>query len=575
MPAAFSDYVEEDFGSNYEDKTKYETIWLPKLEAYRKALSDAVKPEYSIELPKKIDQLVEERFNALKYLYDAKLLSKEELEITDLSASKLLAKIASGELTSVEAFKAYAKRATIAHQLTNCALELFVDEGLERAQYLDKYLKENGKTVGPLHGLPMSVKEHNKFRGKITHACYVSLVDNVETKHSNQLQELEDLGVIYYIRTNQPQTLMHLDSQNNFVGLSRNPHNLLLSSGGSSSGEGSLVGFGGSAIGLGSDIGGSIRAPAAYSGCHGLRPTQKRLSGTGLISGGTGQESVVGVIGPMARSIEDINLWMDAALTHGKPWLNDGNVVNIPWRKVETPAAKDLSIAVIYDDGLVRVTPPIARALKDTVAKLVAAGAKIIEFKPPRTKLAYDVVHKMYTCDGNDKQRELLSGSGEPLAKLTKWSLNYGFGDKPLTVAENRKLNVDRDSLRTEYTKFLVDNKIDFILSPVYNNVAPKSEEVYNWSYTSLFNLLDFPSMALQTGLYQDPSIDKWSAEELKYEYRNGIEEIENKNYNPEEFAGAPIAVQLSGRRYFDEEVVAASQTIVDLLEVDLYKQYQ
>ena len=106
--------------------------------------------------------------------------------------------------------------------------------------------------------------------------------------------------------------------------------------------------------------------------------------------------------------------------------------------------------------------------MNTVVEKLKGAGAKIIEFDPPNTKLAYETVHKMYNCDGNHMQRKLLSGSNEPLTKLTKWNLNYGEGAKHYDVASNRELNVTRDQLRDQYNDFMVQNKVDFILSPTY-----------------------------------------------------------------------------------------------------------
>lgn len=557
----------------YENKETF-AAYAPKIEAYRKKLADAVLPEYSIELPDSVDKLIETQFNPLKYIYDSKSLTESEFKITDSSATDLLPKIAKGELTAVEVFKAYAKRATICHQFTNCAMELFVDEGLERAKFLDDYYTKNGKTIGPLHGLPISLKEHIGYKGKVTHAAFVSLIDNVTAEHATSATILEKLGAVFYVRTNEPQTLMHLDSNNNITGFSKNPFNLLLSSGGSSSGEGSIVGFGGSSIGIGSDIGGSIRAPAAYSGCIGLRPTSKRVALGGCISGGAGQESVPAVQGPMTRSVDDIDLWMDVYINEGKPWELDCNTLPMPWRKVAAPKPESLTIAVMYDDGLVKPTPPIQRGLKETVEKLKAAGVKIVEFKPIETKLAYETVHKMYTCDGNYLQGKLLADSGEPVTKLTQWSLNYGKGATALPVYENRQLNSTRDRLKQVYTDYLNENKIDFILSPVYNNVAPKSEEVYNWSYTSLFNLLDLPTLAFQTGLFQDPKVDKWDATHAGYQYRSDLEKLELEGYNPDDFVGAPIGLQLSGRRYFDEEVVAAGKTIVDVIKADLFNLY-
>lgn len=572
MPVSFELFLTKDPLDNYEDPQKFETIYLPKLEKYRKELADAVLPEYSVQLPGPIDELQEQQLNAVEYLYKNKLLTEKEFEITDTPGYKLLDKIAKGELKCVEVFKAYAKRATIAHQFTNCALQLFTDEGLERAKFLDEYYQKNGKTIGPFHGLPISLKEQINYRGKSCHASYVSHIDLICEDHGATAKILERLGAVFYIRTNQPQTMMHLDSDNNFIGFSRNPFNLALSPGGSSSGEGALVGFGGSSVGIGSDIGGSIRGPAAFSGCQGLRPSSKRVCLLGGLSGGAGQESVMAVSGPMTRSIEDIDYWMKHYINDGKPWEVDQNALRMPWRDVPTPKPADLTIAVMYDDGLVKPTPPMARGLKETVAKLEKAGVKIIEFKPIKTDLAYETVNKMYNCDGNYMHRKLLAESGEPLKKLTKWSLNFGDGAKAYSVAENRQLNMIRDKLRQEYTRYLVDNKVDFILSPSYNNVAPRPGAVYNWSYTSLFNILDLPTLAFQSGVFQDPSIDKWDLKD--YKFRSALEELELSGYDPELFKGAPVGLQLSGKRYFDEEVVAAGKTIVDLIGADLYNLY-
>ncbi|KAI3406588.1 hypothetical protein KGF56_000720 [Candida oxycetoniae] len=565
--ALFQSLLVNDDLTGYEDAEKFQK-WIPEIEAYRQRLADSIPQQLAIELPKPIDTLIEEGFDSIEYLYDAKLLSCHEFEITDSSGPVVYNKIASGEWTSVEVFKAFAKRAVLAHQFTNCAVELFLDEGLKRAKELDEYYNANGKTIGPLHGIPISLKEHVALKGRIGHIGCVSLLDNIMEKDSVTAKILYDLGAVFYIRTNEPQALLHLDSGNNITGFTKCPYNLLLSSGGSSSGEGALVAFGGSVMGVGSDIGGSIRSPAAFSGCHGFRPTSRRISGRGVVGGESGQESVVGVLGPLARTIEDINLFMKAYINSGEPWQLDPWSLPMKWRDVETPKVSNLKIAVVRDDGVVRVSPPIRRGLNEVVAKLQKAGAKIIEFTPPKAQLAYDTAMTLYNADGNKELRELFSASGEPLPRLTKWYLNAGKGTKEHTAYENRELNATRDRLREEYSDFMVEHKIDFILGPAYNNVAPKTEQVYNESYTILYNLLDFPSLVFQTGLRQDPKLDVWTEEDKKHKYRSGMEELEDRSYNPETFKNAPIALQLSGRRYFDEEVVAGGKAIVDLLKI-------
>jgi len=569
---AYTDFFLHDTLDNYEDNAKFTSEYLPKLEKYRADLAAGLLPENTVELPAPATELAAKQFNAVKYLRENKLLTDEEFSITDSPAHEIVAKIAKGEWTAVQVFKAFAKRGTIAHQFTNCALDLFPDEGLKRAQELDEYYAKNGKTIGPLHGLPVSLKEQMNYKNKITHGGYVSMINNIPTTHAITTQILENLGAVFYVRTNQPQTLMHLCGNNNFIGHSRCPYNLGLTSGGSSSGEGAIVAFGGTPVGIGSDIGGSIRGPAAFSGCVGLRPTTNRFSKAGGISGGAGQESVPAVEGPLTRSVDDIDFLMDAYINEGKPWITDCTTYPLAWRKVEKPKPETLTVAIMYDDGIVKPTPPIARGLKVVAEKLAAAGVKVVEFKPIKTQLARDTVNKMYCCDGNYMQRKLLADSGEPLCKLTKWSLNYGDGAKVYEVADNRKLNIIRDQLKQEYTNFLNENDIDFIISPTYSNVAPRPEEVYNWSYTSLFNLIDFPTLVIQTGLFQDPAVDKF---DKPFEARSDLEALELGNYDPEGFVGAPIGLQITGRRYFDEDVVAAGKTFVDILKVDLFNLYK
>lgn len=572
---SFTDFLVTDPLDNYEDAAKYNAEYVPKLEKYRKDLADGILPEYAAKLPAPVQELTEGQFNSVKYLRENKLLTPEEFEITDSTVVAIVSSIASGKWTSVQVFKAFAKRATIAHQFTNCALDLFPKEGLERAQFLDEYYQKNGKTIGPLHGLPISLKEQMNYKGKITHGGYVSKIDNVPTKHSVTTQILEDMGAVFFVRTNQPQTLMHLDGNNNFIGHSKCPYNLALTSGGSSSGEGAIVAFGGTPLGIGSDIGGSIRGPAAFGGCVGLRPTTNRFSKAGGVSSGAGQESVPAVEGPMARSVDDIDFLMDVYINQGQPWVADCTTFPLPWKKVDKPKPESLTIAIMYDDGIVKPTPPIARALKTVAEKLQAAGVKVVTFEPIETQLARDTVCKMYSCDGNYMQRKLLSDSGEPLTKLTKWALNFGDGAREYGAAENRTLNLIRDLLKQQYTDYLNENNVDFILSPTYSNVAPRPEEIYNWSYTSLFNLIDLPTLVVQTGLFQDPAVDKWDEAHASYEYRSDLEKLELNNYEPEKFKGAPIGLQISGRRYFDEDVVAAGKTIVDVLDVDLFNLYK
>jgi amidase len=262
-------------------------------------------------------------------------MDPQSLEITSLPAHEIATKIAQGELTAVQTLQAFIKRATLAHQLTNCAMELLFEEGLQRARDLDQYQSTHGTTCGPLHGVPISLKEHFDYPNHITHRGYVSLLDRIPNKFATSSQILYDLGAVFYIRTTEPQSLMHPDSWNNITGRGRNALKTTLSPGGSSSGEVSLIAMRGSPLGLGSDIGGSVRFPAAFNGIWSLRPSTKRISkiGCGGAADGFYSDGVLGVLGPMAHSPEDLDFFMKPYLSR-EPWLLDQQLVPLPWRSV-------------------------------------------------------------------------------------------------------------------------------------------------------------------------------------------------------------------------------------------------
>lgn len=550
--------------NNVTDVARYEAEWVPKVKKYQEKLKEGILDEYKIpddQLP--LGAELDAGINVVAFI--ERFLLNREIDITELSGCELAKKIAEGEITAVEAFKSYAKRATMAHQLTKCAMELFIQEGLERAQELDAYYKETGKTVGLLHGLPVSLKEHYDFEGHITHAGYVGWVDRVATRTAQTLADLKAQGAVFYIRTTQPQTLMHLCSNNNITGLTRNPWNTSLTPGGSSSGEGVIAAVKGSVFGVGSDIGGSIRCPAAFCGVWGLRPSSKRVSSLGMVGAYTDQvqEAVYPVMGPLAGCADDIDLFMKS-LFDMKPWTVDPCIIPMPWKEVPQPSAASLKIAIIYDDGIVKPTPPILRGLKIAAEKLKAAGVDVVEWDNINVAAIVQACYKGYNSDGNVSQKSFIGLSGEPMTKLTDKYFSFGCGDAGLSGLEVQKICYIRDAGRIEYMNQMNAKGIDFILSPTYVSVAAKPETVTYWGYTNIWNILDFPNVIFPTGLSVDSELDSI---DTSFTPRSDLEAYEYGLYTgPEDFSNAPINLQLTGRRYADESVVKAAKTIHEII---------
>lgn len=193
---------------------------------------------------------------------------------------------------------------------------------------------------------------------------------------SEMVRELRELGAVLYVKTSVPHTLMAGETVNNIIGYTQNAANRLLSSGGSSGGEGALIGCKGSPVGFGSDIGGSIRIPAAFNGLFGMRPSAGRMPYEGMANSMDGQNSVLSVVGPLASSVGALRLVIKGLL-ETKPWLHDPLVHEIPWRPEQAELPKKLAFGVIKHDGVCACTPPVRRAIDTIVEKLEKAGHEV------------------------------------------------------------------------------------------------------------------------------------------------------------------------------------------------------
>ncbi|PIG89390.1 general amidase-B [Aspergillus arachidicola] len=226
--------------------------WQEKAHKKQTTSLSKIPPEW--RLPPSIQTLLTNNpnLNCLDIPAKSNLLTPRELEITNTEdATALLAKISKKEYTSAEVTTAFSKRAAIAQQLTNCLTETFFDEALTRAKQLDEYLSATGKTIGPLHGLPISLKDSFNVAGIPSTLGFVSFLDRpVPTSNSALVDILLAAGAVVYVKTNIPQTLMTAESHNNIFGRVLNPHRINLAAGGSSGGEGALVALRGSLLGL-------------------------------------------------------------------------------------------------------------------------------------------------------------------------------------------------------------------------------------------------------------------------------------------------------------------------------------
>lgn len=305
----------------------------------------------------------------------------------------------------------------------------------------------------------MSLKDNFNLKGLDATVGFISHVDDPAAYDSTLAILLEGAGAVFYVKTNVPTAMMIAESVNNTFGRTVNPRNRLLTSGGSSGGESALIAFKGSALGIGTDIGGSLRIPAACTGIFTLRPSFGRFPTLKCRSGMSGQEAVQSVNGPLGRTIGDIELEAKTVVD-AQPWLHDPRMVPIPWRSVEL--SKRLRIAVMWNDGIVMPTPPVSRALKTMVERLKLAGHDVVDWDSKDQAQGVSLLDRMFHADGGLSIKKELERSGEPLRGEMH---AYGVA-KELGTYDMWQIHLERTDFQKRYLDRWNDAGIDAILCP-------------------------------------------------------------------------------------------------------------
>ncbi|RSL95102.1 hypothetical protein CDV31_014052 [Fusarium ambrosium] len=424
----------------------------------------------------------------------SQILSADEIAITECDPVVLVGELRSKKWSCEKVVRAFLKRAALAQKTTNCITELLWKEAIARAQHLDSL----PQPAGPLHGLPISIKEQFGVPEKINNNGFVACCDRIQGPPCSLHDVVEGCGAIIFARTTQPQSVMHLETNGNIYGRTVNPWNRNLSAGGSSGGEGALVGFRGSPLGLGGDIGGSIRSPAANNGVYGFKPTPFRVGNTGGMGLIVGQEGIIGCIGPLSPTLSGIELFMKAYLDT-MPWVKENYLVPIPWRDIQLP--KRLKIGIMWSDGIVKPHPPIVRALSEVANALKSADFEVVDWQPKEHDECWKLTSALYYEDGGHRLRQMLKASNEKLLPLTEWLLSQGEV-KSRTVEEVWDLKAKRNAYRSMYNQHWLDtgrddgHPVDAILCPVGPGCAPPHDQARYWNYTSQWNLLEYPAIS-------------------------------------------------------------------------------
>ncbi|EFW19048.1 hypothetical protein D8B26_007234 [Coccidioides posadasii str. Silveira] len=501
--------------------------------------------------------------DAKEFIDSSNLLTPDEKAITSIQdATVLLSKIASREISSEQIALAFCKRAAIAHQLINCCTELFFDRALACAKALDEHLEKTGKLKGPLHGLPISIKDGFDVEGIDTTLGWVGMIGKPAPRNGCVAELLLSMGAVIYCKTNIPQSLMMSDSYNHVFGQSVNAFNIKLISGGSSGGEGAIIGAQGSIIGIGTDIGGSIRIPATLQGLYSMMPSVGRIPWEKSMSN---QAHIVPPVpGPLTTTLNSLEFFMDAFISD-KPWEREHRALPIPWRKdLAKVPDRPLKIGIVFDDGVVKPQPPVARALREVAEKFRRAGHEVVEWDTSSHVKGLHLWLKAVLADGGAECERLCKLVNEPLIQ----GMLVGREKDNLTRAERQELDKQKHEYRTEFLSQWNESGIDALIMPVlpWVGYTPKTwVESKQWlGYTAIWNLLDY-AVATVPVTKVDPSLDVPGDEWKNYKPRNESDAFNHQQYDLDLVKGMPICVQIITGRFGEEKAVAVAKVMDSL----------
>ncbi|KAF7590431.1 hypothetical protein BBP40_002887 [Aspergillus hancockii] len=523
-----------------------------------------------------------QRVNVMGIPRASGLLTSKELETTESwDIRGLLRVIAEKTLTAEDVAKAFCKRAAIAHQLTRCLSEPLFDRALQRAKDLDQHLQSTGKLIGPLHGLPVTVKDSFHVKGVDSTTGIAGLAFQPATEHSPLVDLLESLGAVIIAKTNVPQTMGALDSCNHLFGRTLNPLNRQWTAGGSTGGEGVLIAMRGSMVGFGTDIGGSIRIPAMCNGIYGFKPSVGRVPYRGQGGGhipGKSRISLQAVAGPLARSVADLGAVMQEIVPRAE--LFDEECIpgrwqgEFPFRLPETQD-RNITIGVLRSDGIVEPLPPIAKVL-DEVAEVLRKipGVNVVEIPVPSalTK-CQGIAGRLMGIDGGNAMMDLLESTGEP---LIPWLESRTKRGRELTLSQLGQLQAQRSIIERELLKMWTLNggterRVDAIIHPVAPHPVPEIDRYNAVGYTSSFVLLDYPAGTIPVRQFKESDLE--SGREMDAPVLGSWDKANRLLWNEKTvdrrvYLGSPLSIQVITPKQRDYELFRAMEIIDQAVRV-------
>ena len=393
-----------------------------------------------------------------------------------------------------------------------------------------------GHALGPLHGVPISIKSSIEVAGMKCEAGTRLRAGVIATHDAPLVERLRRAGAVILGLTNAPELLMAWETDNALYARTNSPWDLTRTPGGSSGGESAAIAAGMSAGGVGSDGGGSIRVPAHFTGICGLKPTPGRIPATGHFPPSGGPFALLGVVGPMARTIADLKVLFEAM-----QGADDGDTcaapVEVRWPKQDE--VQRLRVGFFEDDGRTPVTPEIRQAVRTAADALSGAGFNVEPFRPDGLEEARVLWRKFFVKTGGMLIGRMFKGREHDASPTMKQFLGWSEGEPSLSGQAVIDAWIQRDTLHARFLEQM--RKYPILLCPPAAIPAFRHGErswvvdgrtveyLDAWSYTEWFNLLGNPAAVVPA------------------------------SQSPE---GLPIGAQIVGRPWEEEQVLAIAEVL-------------
>ena len=456
-------------------------------------------------------------------------------DLNFLPAVSMAEQIRTKKISSVELVEAHLAQIDKLNPKLNAFVQVDAERALRAAHDSEKAVMQE-EALGPLHGVPISIKSSISVAGLRCESGTRLRAGLVSPHDAPLVTRLKNAGAIVLGVTNTPEMLMAWETDNLLYGRTNSPWDLERTPGGSSGGEAAAIAAGMSAGGVGSDGGGSIRVPAHFSGICGLKPTPGRIPATGHFPVSAGPFALIGVVGPMARTVADLKVLFE--VMQG-PDDGDTCAAPVPVRWPGEDDVKKLRIGYFEDDGRTPVTPETRAAVRTAAEALRGAGFQVEPFQPEGLDEARQLWHKFFVVAGGMLLKPMFKEGDADLSPILKQFLEWSAAEPAHTGRSLLDAWIQRDLLRARF--FAQMRHYPILLCPAAAIPAFRHGErswqvegktvnyLDAWSYTEFFNLLGNPAAVVPVG--QSPE-------------------------------GLPIGVQIVGRPWEEEQVLAVAASL-------------